>query len=133
MNMDGRFYAEEGAVFRQPQLIGRVGNSTRIQIGFQLCKVTDGVSENAGEVIAMALNRLVDAGEMDKPDDEVFAMSWARMVRLAANAKAAEILAQLEAVCPQFPLPDGVEWSKFTVEVAGCMIAEIRATTAVAA
>ena len=65
---DGRFYYADGQIRRAPRVIGASQFGRKIALGFiLLATVSDHVDADAvGPIIAEALNRMVDAGDVDR-------------------------------------------------------------------
>lgn len=64
---DGRFYYADGQIRRAPRVIGASQFGRKIALGFILATVSDHVDADAvGPIIAEALNRMVDAGDVDR-------------------------------------------------------------------
>lgn len=53
---DGRYYADDRSVFRAPLETRHADGTSRIQMGFRVCLVSDYVSDDAPSEIARALN-----------------------------------------------------------------------------
>lgn len=55
---DGRYYFKDGKVWRAPLEKTKPDGSRTISMGFPLCRIEDYVSDDAGPLIAAALNHV---------------------------------------------------------------------------
>lgn len=64
---DGRFYAEDGIVWRAPKAT-KTPTGTNISIGFPVCTPHEALGDNGAKVLASILNKALDQGIIK--DDE---------------------------------------------------------------
>jgi hypothetical protein len=56
---DGRFYAEDGRIFRSPRE-RKTPTGSRISMGFQVCTVHEALGANGATLLADILNKAID-------------------------------------------------------------------------
>lgn len=55
---DGRYYAKDGRVWKAPLETVKHDGSRNLRMGFPVCRIEEYVSEDAGPLIAAALNHV---------------------------------------------------------------------------
>lgn len=69
MSDDGRFYAEDGMVWRSPRST-KTPTGERISLGFPVCTPHEALGPKGAETLANTLNKAIDLGIIPNKDDD---------------------------------------------------------------